>query len=149
MSGFGSTAGVRGLVVAAVLAAAGCAGKGDLTGTVTYKGQPLRLGAVQVRGADGIVRAGQIGPDGWYTVPGLPAGPAVVAVVCRDPRQVEYTQTLARGARGPARVTAAVPPAPGRSPNFSLIPEKYADLDKPELRVTVRGGTTAFDIELK
>jgi len=145
MRAFGMAARGRGLVAAAVLLAAGCAGKGDLVGTVTYKGQKLRFGSVQVRGSDGVVRTGQIDAEGGYVVPGVPAGPATVAVTCQDPRQAEYTRSASRSGR--AAQGSRVTQAPGQRGNFSLIPEKYSDLDKSGLQATVRG-TTAFDIEL-
>jgi hypothetical protein len=150
MRKFGLTAGIGGLAAAALLAACGCGGEGELTGAVSYKGKALQSGTAQIRGADGVVRSAPIDADGRFRVTGLPTGPAAVAVDCRDPRQVEYTKALARGGRGtPGTPGTPAGATPGRLPNFSLIPEMYSDLDRSGLATTVVGGENVFDVELK
>jgi hypothetical protein len=133
--------------MALAVLAAGCSDTGDLTGTVRHKGQPVRSGNVQIRGADGIVRTAPIGPDGTYAVGGVPAGPAAVGVTCRDPREVEYTRSLAAGGRGEGRGRVVRPTGP--SSGFSLIPEAYSDLNHSGLETTVRAGANGYDIDLK
>jgi hypothetical protein len=129
----------------------GCGQSGDLAGKLSYRGQPLRFGTVQVRGEDGVVRSSEIGPDGTYLVKGIPAGAAKVSVTCRDPREVEYTRSLAYGGRGgssteyPRHVTG-LEHAPA---DFSLVPAIYSELDRSGLETKLNSGTNCFDIDLK
>ena len=129
----------------------GCGQSGDLTGNLSYRGQLLRFGTVQVRGEDGIVRSAEIGPDGTYLVKGLPPGAAKVSVTCRDPREVEYSRSLAFGGRGYSNpkdsgqvIGLDITPA-----DFSLVPAIYAELDRSGLETKLNAGTNFFDIDLK
>jgi hypothetical protein len=139
MRAIGVFTGARGAAAVALLAACGCGGNGELTGTVTYRGQKLRSGAVQVRGSDGIVRASLIDADGRFVVPGVPTGPTAVAVSSLGTRPGRSVPA-ARGGRG-----ARLDP----TPSFSLLPVKFSDLDRSGLGTTVEGGTNVFDIELR
>src|SRR5947209_19688235 len=58
----------------------GPGGAATVSGRVTYRGQPVRIGTVLVEGRDGIARTAAI-TDGAYEVPGVPVGPCRVAVL--------------------------------------------------------------------
>src|SRR5262245_15108237 len=74
---------VGGLLLAAGV---GCgAGRGDLAGTVSYEGKPLRSGSVSVLGSDGLTKGALIQSDGTYRVQDIAGGPAKVAVLSPDP----------------------------------------------------------------
>ncbi len=135
----------RPAVVVAVLTllAAGCAGRGDITGRVTYKGKPLVWGTVQVEGSDHIVRYGNIGGDGTYTVRDLPTGEARVAVSSINPSSSDFQAR--RAGSGPD-----VSSQPGNKvKGWFPIPEKYDTPHKSGLTYTVQRGENKYDIDLQ
>ena len=78
-------------------AAAGGCGKSTatLSGTVTYRGRPVTSGEVVFLAADGrTVAHAPIGPDGYYTVQGVPPGQARVAVDNPPPSWYATAQRL-------------------------------------------------------
>ena len=134
------------LVAAALLAAAGCGGGGrthSLTGKVTYQGKPVIYGSVLVRCADGTQQAGNIQPDGTYTVADLPAGPVKLGVISPEPPDP--------ASRPPPPGAPGAPP-PGLRPvdrsKWFKLPEECGDPDKSGKAATVQAGTTTFDIQL-
>jgi hypothetical protein len=129
------------VLLAAVLAA-GCARTGELTGSVTHRGNPLDGGTVQVRGSDGIVRTAAIGPDGRYAIADLPDGPAAVSVTSPQPRGREPApSSVRRGRESPGARTRGLPPG-------APTPDPYSDLDQSGLSTTVRSGRNTFDFDL-
>src|SRR5437867_11811654 len=73
----------------------GCGpGRGDLSGTVTFEGKPLRFGTVLVLGGDGIPKSGQIEEGGAYSVKDIQAGPIKVAVTSADPGKSQPAQRV-------------------------------------------------------
>jgi hypothetical protein len=139
------------LPVAAVVLLSGCGGPGDLTGTVRYRDQPLPYGTVQARGADGLVREAPVGPDGTYTISGLPLGPAALSVTCRAPREVDRTPARAAGGRSAsdARLSQPAGRTVDRTAETSLIPAVYSDLDRSGLSFTLQPGANRCEIDLK
>src|SRR5436305_5324907 len=70
-------------------AVAGCgAGKGDLSGTVTYQGKKVVLGTVVAVGSNGIPQTVNISEEGTYAVKDLPAGPIKFAVHSPEPKNL-------------------------------------------------------------
>ena len=139
--------GFAGAVVILVLCASavGCGGgRGEVRGTVRYRGRPLTSGTVQFLAADGIPYAAPIAADGSYAVR-APAGPAKVIVSClaedRMPRLARPAPAGPAGARGAAT-------ARPRSGGLSLIPERYADWGLSGLTVEVERGGTTCDFDL-
>jgi hypothetical protein len=123
---------------------AGCGpGKGEVSGTVRYKGRPLSSGTIQFLGPDGVPCAATIQPDGSFAAQ-VTAGEAKVIVSCVDePRLTGLTKQLAAG--GPGR---AAPPRVPSGGNFSLIPLRYGDWDASGLTVLVDRGGTRQDFDL-
>jgi hypothetical protein len=123
------------------LAALGCAGKGDVSGRVTYKGKPLVWGTVQFEGSDRIVKQGNINPDGTYSVRGVATGEAKVAVSSINPKSSDFQVRQAEG--GP-------PPKPRPEvKGWFPIPEKYDTPYKSGLTYPIKRGANEIDIELK
>lgn len=59
----------------------GCGGTGELSGNVSYKGKPLKGGAVTfVEKETGRSYPSMIGPDGGYKIPQIPTGDYKVCV---------------------------------------------------------------------
>ncbi len=145
-------------MVASAAMLAGCGGDPDLpklgrvSGTVTYKGQPVTVGLVTfvpVGGAGsqtGQSATGEIGKDGSYVLStfenndGAVLGEHIVVVQSRvdDP-------ALSGG-------DMPIPDAQGRlkiKPPKHLVPQKYGLPDKSPLRHTVVEGSNTFPIDLK
>jgi hypothetical protein len=117
------------LALLALAAAIGYARGGTVSGTVTFKGQPLPSGKVSIMSEDGAVCSGDISPDGKYIVYRLPNGAAKIAV---------------------ATYPAAAPgPVPTRATKYVPIPRRYRNFDMSKLTRTVTRGWQRLDIELE
>ena len=131
------------LVVAAALltsAAVGCGGQGNVSGKVTYQGKLLVWGTVQFEGSDGVVRHGNIQPDGKYTVEGVATGDAKLAVSSTNPQGSDF-QPIQREGQPPRQPRPEVK-------GWFAIPEKYNTPYKSGLTCTVKRGSNEYDIKL-
>ncbi len=128
----------------------GCAAStGDVSGVVKYKGQPLKLGQVVFSPESGSVMAVEIGPDGRYSLAGVPVGTARVGVWAIDPGMTKHFRDVSRD----GKATRGGEEGGGKSPRsnptkFHLIPEKYGDPSGSGLTFLVKSGANTFDIEL-
>ena len=123
------------------LAAVGCAGRGDVSGKVSYKAKTLVFGTVQFEASDGTLKQANIETDGSYSIPGVPVGEAKVAVISDNPKGGAF-QPLQREGQPPPK---PLPEVKGWFP----IPPEYRDLSKPKLTYTVKSGQNTYDIDLK
>jgi hypothetical protein len=138
-------------VAVAALAAAGCGGPspGDASGTVRYNGWPLVCGSVIFYGSDGLPHAAAIGPDGTYSVTGVPSGEVKVAVVSELPSATAPVKKQA--ADGKALRQDVTPPAPkaaGRPRGWFPVPKKFGDATTSGLTITIDAGPNTQDISL-
>ena len=132
----------RAVLPAAVLAfAAGCGGRGDVAGKVTYQGKPLVWGTVQFEGSDGMLKQANINGDGTYSVRGLAPGEAKVAVSSINPKSADFQPRVVEGRLPP-------PPRPEVKGWFP-IPDKYDTPHKSGLVYTIKSGPNTIDIDLK
>jgi len=136
------------LVLGACAFVAGCGkGTGDINGTVTYKGTPLKFGTVSVIDSEEKSQAGEIQPDGTYSIKKVALGPAKVTVSATDPKvREEIKDMLAK-----SRQVGAGGKFAGERPDqkkLSVIPEKYSNPDKSGLTVDVQRGATSYNISL-
>lgn len=139
--------------------AAGCAGRGTVSGTISFRHKPLSGGKVTFQTEAGKTFSGDI-KDGEYKVANVPAGPAKISVWTPEPP----TGGMRMGQGGPAKggMGGQMPPGTqvpeGVTPSkftmdndpshFVKIPDKYNDPDKSGLTYTVKGGTQTNDIDL-
>jgi hypothetical protein len=103
---------------------------GTVSGTVTYKGQPVRSGDVNLISARGDAARVSIREDGSYNVPDpLPIGEYQVAITA----------------------PVSEPPAPGTKPKpvppFD-VPAKYRDTSTSKLTLQVKPGKNTYPIAL-
>ena len=127
------------LIGACAALTSGCGAKtGELTGRVTFQDKHLQQGTVLVASSSGSVHSAVIQSDGTYTVPGIPVGPARIAVNCPDPREVKVIPRK-KEQRVPAAATS----------KWIASPEKYADPEMSGLSIDIKPGTNAFPIDLK
>jgi hypothetical protein len=133
-------------------------GIADISGTVSYKGQPLKFGSVQFESTGGI-QVGTIGPDGSYTVKGVASGPVRILVSAVDPKFAEKAREYSaksqagmanlksRGAAAGA-AAAAAPPTPPDPAQYTAIPLHYSSFDTSKLSVDVKRGSMKHDLTL-
>lgn len=122
--------------------AAGCGPseprRNPITGTVQFKGQPVKKGTINFRSeADGTyVTSGEI-DDGKYHIPqpsGLPAGQYIVAITYPDPKVPAPRPDLEE--------------APGEwRPVREMLPAKYND--NTELKALIKEGPNDVSFDLK
>jgi hypothetical protein len=141
----GKTASVRGgwgLLLA--LAVSGCGRGGQVSGTVTYRDQPLPDGTVMLLASDGRVYDGQIQSDGAFRIAAVPAGVAKVRVTSMTPAgQAEKEGPGREEGRSKQRVLV-------KGAARSRIPPQYGDFERSGLTVTVEKGKTAtLELSLK
>ena len=134
---------LAGLGLCLVTAGAGCGpGKGDMSGTVTFKGKPVTSGTVDFLGSDGIHHYAAIEGDGTYSIKGVPGGAAKVGVYSPDPSD---TAALSRGGSGkPSRAAQN----PGSRAGWFSIPDKYGDPAASGLTFTIKRGPNTYNIDL-
>ena len=132
---------------AAVAAAAlclfvsGCSSGGSVSGPVTLDGNPLKVGVVTFHPvAGGAAAIGPIDSSGSYELQigndkSIPPGDYLVTVDA-----AENTSSEAPVEKGPPRP----PPPPKR-----ITPDKYANKNTTDLKVTVKAGSNKIPLELK
>jgi hypothetical protein len=124
----------------------GCAGKGNVSGKVTYKGTPLPYGNVQIQSGNGTIFVAEIKEDGSYSVSGVPTGSCKVAVSCVDPAAVDFAKAMS--AAGKDTTNKAKMPK-GSLEDFNKIPARYADFSTSGLTLELKSGDQTFDIKLE
>jgi len=129
------------VAVALFVLVAGCAGKGDVSGKVTYQGKALVWGTVQIEGSDGVLKQSNISSDGTYSVQGLAPGEAKVAVSSINPSSADFQPRVVEGRPPP-------PPRP-QVKGWFAIPAQYDTPHKSGLVITVKSGANPIDIDLK
>jgi hypothetical protein len=122
------------LLAAAALAGCNANKRLTITGTVTYKGQPLPSGVVRFySGADRMSMA-TVQPDGSFAVTDVPPG-AVKVTVEPDPQASKH-RSMGGGANEPAPKPVPIPP-------------KYADPTTSGLEYTISSGTNKLEVKLE
>jgi len=105
---------------------------GQVEGTVTYKAQPLPEGTITFipqtgRGANGVIVDGKIQNVTCFEPnDGVPLGPCKVAITA-------FTKQ-AEGSTAPSK---------------SLIPEKYGNIEKSDLKAEIKSGKNELKFDLQ
>jgi hypothetical protein len=108
---------------------AGCAGQGQVSGKVKYKGEPVPAGTITFFDSKNHAVSSPIQKDGSYSVERVASGPVKVSVV----------PTL------PIYMVGEKPP-PGPKP--PTLPAKYYDREKSGLALEVKAGAQTHDFNL-
>jgi hypothetical protein len=116
-------------LAASALLLAGCAGKGQVSGKVKYKGEPLPGGTITFYDRTNHTFASAIGKDGTYSVEQVASGPVKVTVLTPMPIYMVGEK-----------------PPPGPKP--PTLPAKYADPEKSGLGWEVQSGPQTRDFNL-
>jgi hypothetical protein len=131
-----------------VLAAAGCGSSstGTVSGKVYVNDVLVKGGTITFFGADNKGIPTKIGEDGSYTVENLAVGKAKICVDTSwlDPAKKKvYSYAPPPGKKdlpGPSTTSAGT---------FVAIPAKYADPQKTDLTLEVKGGRQSHDVRMK
>jgi hypothetical protein len=112
-----------------------------VTGTVTFRGQPLSGGLVTFRGSDGTRREAAVERDGSYRLTDPPVGPVTVAVA-------DYVSPLAasRGSPAPGVPMPGNPPPPTRLSDRARA--KYSERNSRLTREVADAAHQTIDLEL-
>jgi hypothetical protein len=129
---------VRSSLLILLLAAPGCGTpRGDVSGTVTYRGKPVVYGSVMFVGADNLPIIGRIQPDGTYMAFGVLGGDNRIAVNSPEPEPPERPSEA--GSRQPLPFDRSL---------WFVIPERYGDPRASGISISVTRGSNSFDIKL-
>jgi hypothetical protein len=122
----------------------GCGGSADsrviVTGTVTYKNQPLTFGRLKLFNTKGEQVSGcSLKSDGTFAATDIPLGDIKVTVDTTD------SIGIAAGKAPPG-----TPPMPGESPGGKsiAIPAKYKDVATSGLNYTINAANQKIEIKL-
>lgn len=121
---------------------AGCGGSqsGNVSGIVTFQGQPMPGGSIYFYSlaADGKVsdqKTAQIGGDGAYSIAKVPVGDVKITVQA-PPGALEADLTKKGG-------------MPKRAASPVTLPTKYQNVEQTDLKYTVTPGNQKHDVVLK
>jgi hypothetical protein len=131
--------------------AAGC-GSPKVSGKVTYKGERLHMGSVEITAANGWVGTSQINEDGTYSIANVPPGTAKIAVDCpsfETPGTSSSPAARKHGVRPPLNPDAAQASSGVTEHPSVKIPDKYKKAQTSGLTVEVTGGRQTHDIDLQ
>lgn len=144
------------LLIGVLGLAVGCSGdvpRSTVTGTITYRGKPLRDAAVVFMASDNQTHALIIGTDGKYKVDGVARG-KVRVVVQPEPESAassrpEKAPTPRKGGADDAKDAARVvaPPAPALKSGPPLNP-KYAAPETSGLSFDLKEPTQQYDLDI-
>jgi len=129
------------------LVAVGCAPPtASVSGTVTFKGQPLPSGTVLFHGADGRVEHSLIDGEGKYTVVNAPLGQVRITVQAHAAAPPGLPSKGGKPPAAPAELATSGKET--RDGKFVAIPPRYLDPDRSRLTCTVSAGPQTHTIEL-
>jgi hypothetical protein len=119
----------------------------ELSGKVTYNGQPVTAGTVGLRDKDGRTYNLDILPDGTYSQTDLPPGEMKITV------ETESANTEHKGTGGGRfaekyKSNMSGAGKEGGGGTYVKIPSRYNDVKKSPLSVTLNPGKNVKDLEL-
>lgn len=135
---------IFGLCTAACLTLIGCGDlpRGEIRGTITYKGQPVPNAIVMVLADDKQVYRADTDMAGAYCVSGVPYGTARVAV--QRPMMESEAPPLDDHPNAPGAPTGWAK----KLPKVPTIPNRYGDPATSNLTVELTSASQQFDIML-
>ena len=131
------------LLALATLLAAGCGRptRASVSGTVTYKNQPVGVGRVTFHFDKNQSPSAELKPDGSYTLTDVPVGEAKVTV-----EAVDFSRMA--GATAAPKGTPVIPDSSPKG-KFVRVPDKYKSPASSQLSFPVKGGSQQIDIPLQ
>jgi hypothetical protein len=123
-------------VLVLVVLLAGCGGRGNVSGTVKFDGQPLSGGTITFYDSRNGSQSSAIGKDGAYSVSGLAAGPVKVSLAV--PLPISFVARSMPGGGEPTPPPVQAPP----------LPAKYLDASTSELGFELARGDQKKNFDL-
>ena len=143
-------------VSATVLFLVGCSGdphqRGQLHGTVTYKGKPLTNGMVIFMGADQQSHIADLDQNGSYKIDRIPFGPVKVAIQQQQPRPASRPKPSANTKGGMSESKDAareVEPPPEPKQSGVMVPVIYNNAESSGLVFEMKESNQEWNGELK
>lgn len=114
-----------------------------LTGTITYKDEPIEFAMVIVQGENNVATTGKVRDDGKYLVENVPLGPVKVAVNTQAAMGDFTSKNMQQNS------SALDPKKSGKisAPKFQDVPKKYFVVETSGLTTTIQKGENTFDIK--
>jgi hypothetical protein len=147
---------IFGALVILAVAVLGCSknsiAPAKVSGSVSYKGQPIKGGTMQFHGPDGVAYNALLSSDGTYTATDIPEGELVVTIETESANPAK--KTAAQGPDAAKRMSGGqkAPEGRGSGPDpvqfYTKIPAKFANAKTSPITVTVKSGRQVKDIEL-
>lgn len=124
-----------------------------VSGSVTYKGQPIKAGTMAFHTSEGVAYPAVISDDGTYSATDLPEGELVVTVDTAhlDPSKKSAAGTGKDADRRNKMMQGRMqdgPPDAAKAQPYTKLPEKYSNPKTSPLTVTLKSGRQVKDIEL-
>jgi hypothetical protein len=140
------------IVAFMALAAVGCGGgKGEVSGQVKFKDEPLPSGRVTFvcqSGAKEVFSSEIV--KGRYTIAGIPVGPVKITVETFPPAPAKAPPSNIPGGIPPNIKGMPPPGAPSLAPEkYVAIPARYGNMEQSRLSYTVTSGQQEHDINLQ
>jgi len=144
-------------VLLIVCAALGCSqnklAPARVSGSISYKGTPIKAGTMQFCTSEGAAYNAQISSDGTYTATDLPEGEMVVTVDLEGINPEKKAHTGKDAEKRMKMVSQQPPPgvatsAPMPTQFYMKLPAKYANPKTSPLTVTLTKGRQVHNFDL-
>jgi len=123
-----------------------------VSGSISYKGMPIKAGTMQFCTSDGAAYNAQITSDGTYTATDLPEGELVVTVDLEGLNPDKKAHTGKDAEKRMKMKTQPPPPgvtsAPTPTQFYMKLPAKYANPKTSPLSVTLTKGRQVHNFDL-
>jgi hypothetical protein len=133
---------------------AGCsankAAPARISGSISYKGQPIKAGAMAFHTSGGTAYPAQISPDGTYTATDIPEGELIVTIETESINP-DKKKAAGKDAEKRSKMMQSAPgsaDAPTPMENYLKIPVKYANAKTSPLAVTLTKGRQVHNFDL-
>ena len=149
-----------GALLAATLALVGCAknsfAPAKISGSVTYKGQPIKGGTMAFHTSDGVTYAAKLSSDGTYSATDIPEGELVVTIETESINPARKAAAMGKDGDKRMKMGMGQPPPAGRGGGpeadqtqfYVKIPEKFSKPNSSPLSVVVKSGRNVKDLEI-
>jgi hypothetical protein len=144
------------LTVLIVFCVAGCGGKANVKGRVTYQGKPVIHGSIiLIGGGNKQLSSARIDSEGNYRISDIAPGPAHIAVVSPDPTPPRPLpspppDTPAFKVKAQLDELRARKALPKVDPSkWFPLPRQYESTETSGITTILQRGDNTFDIELK
>jgi hypothetical protein len=122
----------------------------DLSGRVTYKGKPLKMGFIIFMSVDCKRITAPIDADGTYSCIEVPVGEVRISIFCPEPedprKNLDHKIGNANIQRGLEQLVAQYEEAKKK---WTSIPEDYEEFNKEKLMGVIKENQKTLDIDLQ